>query len=141
MTTLAVGRPMVDDLVDRPRRQQRTPLALMARLATLTATRRILAPSRRRGGGCPVFCCTSTSSSSCLRCGVSRRACDIAYARPPIRVTSSATLRTTSSAMVIVADGRHPAPRPQYLDKLKLWHAKKRPREFFTPSLCRVSPT
>ena len=43
----AIG-PMINDHIDRPRRQQRAALALMPRLATLTATRRILpAPWRR----------------------------------------------------------------------------------------------
>src|SRR5665213_316820 len=39
---------MINNLVDRPRRQQRTTLALMAGLAALTTTRRVLpAPWRR----------------------------------------------------------------------------------------------
>src|SRR5580698_4405205 len=33
---------MIDNLIDRPRRQQRTPLALMSRLTALPAPRRIL---------------------------------------------------------------------------------------------------
>src|ERR1039457_651351 len=45
---VAAIRPMINDLIDRPRRQQRTALALMPRLATLTATRRVLAAPRRR---------------------------------------------------------------------------------------------
>jgi hypothetical protein len=47
MTALAASGPLVDAVVARPRRQQRTPLALMPRLAALPAPRRILALSRR----------------------------------------------------------------------------------------------
>ena len=48
VAAVAAIRPMINDLVDRPRRQQRPPLALMPRLAALTATRGILAAPRRR---------------------------------------------------------------------------------------------
>jgi hypothetical protein len=41
-------RPVIDDLVDRPRRQQRPALALMAGLGALLATRWVLAAPRRR---------------------------------------------------------------------------------------------
>jgi hypothetical protein len=45
---VATIRPVINHLIDRPRRQQRTAVALMPGLATLTATRRILtAPGRR----------------------------------------------------------------------------------------------
>jgi len=48
LTAVAVIRPVIDDPIDRPRRQQRPPLALMPWLAALPATRRILpAPGRR----------------------------------------------------------------------------------------------
>jgi hypothetical protein len=43
VTALAIGRPVLDYLVDRPRRQQRTTLAQMPRLAALPAPRRVLA--------------------------------------------------------------------------------------------------
>ncbi len=42
--------PMLDDLVDRPRRQQRPTLALMTRLGALPTPRRILATPGRAGG-------------------------------------------------------------------------------------------
>ena len=45
------GRPMIDDFIDRPRRQQRTALALMPGLSALLAPRRILPAPRR-----PVRC-------------------------------------------------------------------------------------
>jgi hypothetical protein len=48
VTAVAAIRPMIDDLVDRPRRQQRAALALMPRLAALPAPRRILAAPGRR---------------------------------------------------------------------------------------------
>ena len=43
----AIG-PVINDHIDRPRRQQRAALALMPGLATLTATRGILAAPGRR---------------------------------------------------------------------------------------------
>jgi hypothetical protein len=43
----AIG-PMINNPIDRPRRQQRATLALMPRLATLTAPRGVLPPSGRR---------------------------------------------------------------------------------------------
>ena len=43
-------RPVLDDLVDHAGRKQLAALALMAGLSALLATRRILAPSRRRTG-------------------------------------------------------------------------------------------
>ena len=47
---LAPVRPVLDDLVDGPRRQQRPPLALVTGLAALLATRSVLAAPRRRAG-------------------------------------------------------------------------------------------
>jgi hypothetical protein len=44
----AALRPVLNDLIDRPRRQQRTPVALMATLRAAFAPRRILAMRRRR---------------------------------------------------------------------------------------------
>lgn len=44
----ALARPAIDDLVDRPRRQQRPALALVPGLRALLATGRILAAPRRR---------------------------------------------------------------------------------------------
>ena len=44
----AAFRPVLDDLIDRPRRQQRTPVALVAILSAAFAPRRILATQRRR---------------------------------------------------------------------------------------------
>ena len=44
----ARARPVIDELVDSPRRQQRPALALVARLGALLATRRVLAPPRQR---------------------------------------------------------------------------------------------
>jgi len=46
----AVSRPVLDDLVDRPRRQQRAALALMPWLSALLAPRRVLAAPWRRAG-------------------------------------------------------------------------------------------
>jgi hypothetical protein len=46
VTAVAAIRPVIDDRIDRPRRQQRAALALMPGLATLTATRRILPAPR-----------------------------------------------------------------------------------------------
>ena len=57
MTALTALRPMLDDLVDRPRRQERPTLALMPRLGALSAPRRVLAapggvPGGSALGGC-----------------------------------------------------------------------------------------
>src|SRR5215204_5630192 len=46
----AVSRPVLDDLVDRPRRQQRAALALMPWLSALLTPRRVLAAPWRRAG-------------------------------------------------------------------------------------------
>jgi hypothetical protein len=48
VTAVTTIRPVIDDLIDRPRRQQRAALALMPRLAALTATRGILPTPGRR---------------------------------------------------------------------------------------------
>jgi hypothetical protein len=48
MAAAAPSRPVINDLVDRPGRQQRPPLALMARLTAPPATGGVLAPPRRR---------------------------------------------------------------------------------------------
>ncbi len=48
VTAGAPGRPVLDDLVDRPRRQQRAALALMPGLSARRAARGILAAPRRR---------------------------------------------------------------------------------------------
>jgi hypothetical protein len=48
MAAAALAGPVIDDLVDRPRRQQRPTLALVAGLAPGLAPRPILAPPRRR---------------------------------------------------------------------------------------------
>jgi len=47
MSTPALAGPVIDVIVDPPRRQQRAALALMTRLSTLLAPRRILAPRWR----------------------------------------------------------------------------------------------
>src|SRR5664280_2323768 len=47
MAALTPRRPVLDDLIHRPRRQQWPTLALMTRLSALPATRAILVPSRR----------------------------------------------------------------------------------------------
>ena len=46
--TTTTRRPVIDELINRPRRQQRPALALMTRLGALLGTRRVLAPLRRR---------------------------------------------------------------------------------------------
>src|SRR4051812_23827720 len=48
MPAVARGRPMLDDLVDRPRRQQRPAPALMAGLRALLASRPVLRTLGRR---------------------------------------------------------------------------------------------
>jgi hypothetical protein len=48
MPTVALGRPVIDELIHRPSRQQRPSLAVMTALATRLAARRVLATPRRR---------------------------------------------------------------------------------------------
>lgn len=48
MPAAATHRPVLDNLIDRPRRQQQTALALMTRLRALLSPRGVLAAPRRR---------------------------------------------------------------------------------------------
>jgi hypothetical protein len=48
VTTAAALRPMLDDLLDRPRPQQRPPVALVTVLSAAFAARKILTARRRR---------------------------------------------------------------------------------------------